>query len=71
MIAEGDGIDINQLAALAGVSLKGATRCREAYKGVTEALREAGMLKGKAVTKKPSTPEPVVEPASEAEAAAA
>ena len=43
IIAE-EGIDLDQLAKKAGMSRSTAGHCREAFAGVTQALREAKLL---------------------------
>jgi hypothetical protein len=44
IIAEGDGVDLAELAAKAGLSPASSAYCLEAFRGVTQALREAKML---------------------------
>jgi hypothetical protein len=74
IIADGEGIDLGQLAAKGGMSTSTAGHCREAWKGVSQALREAGLLHGKAPDDAPvaaSAPDEPKAAEPEVEAAAA
>jgi hypothetical protein len=58
IIKAGEAIDLAELAKAASMSLSTAGHCREAFKGVTQALREAGILKAKGAPKKaPAVPQ--------------
>src|SRR5215212_7476396 len=73
IIEAGDGVDLAELAVRATMSEATAGHCREAFRGVTQALREAKLLpERKAPDKAPAAPQaPEVETAPEPEQAAA
>ena len=67
IIDAGEGIDLAELAARAGMSTSTAGHCRDAFLGVTQALREAKLMpQRKAAAKAPAAPQ---EPPKTAEAA--
>jgi hypothetical protein len=52
LLAEGEGMDLAELAVKAQCSLSMAKYCMEAFKGVTAALRDAKLLQQKAAPEK-------------------
>jgi len=69
IIAEGDGVNPAELAAKAGLSPASSAYCLEAFRGVTQALREAKLLPQRAA--KPKAPRAPSAPQQAPEAAPA
>src|SRR2546423_14935337 len=68
IIDAGEGLDIAELAVKAEMSESTAGHCREAFVGVTQALREAKLLpERKPAGKAPAEPTAVDKPAKAAE----
>jgi hypothetical protein len=61
IVETGEGVDLAELAVKAGLTEAAAKYCLDAFKGVTQALREAKLLPARtAPTKAPAAPkEPV------------
>ena len=60
IIAEGEGVDLAELAVKAELTEPAAKYCLDAFKGVSQALREAKLLPAKAApAKAPAAPQTV------------